>query len=61
MSLKKISEIDDADADCPYCLGLGWVCEEHTDRPWLKGDSDNDCCGAPGMPCTCNPLSKEGK
>ena len=56
--LKKISEIDDADSECPYCLGTGWVCENHTDRPWLDGVGCH--CGGAGMPCTCNPLSKRG-
>jgi hypothetical protein len=36
---------------CTACGGEGWVCEEHPDHPW----GDEDCCGAPGMPCLeCN-------
>lgn len=52
---RKISEIDDADYDCPVCLGEGWVCEEHDLTAWGDGD---ECCGAAGMPCKCNPLYK---
>lgn len=39
-------------AKCPKCYGEGWVCEAHLDRPWLDGKG---CCGAPGVPCSCNP------
>jgi hypothetical protein len=38
--------------DCPVCLGLGWVCENHPHLPWT--DDGRGCqCGA-GMPCECN-------
>ena len=41
--------------NCPICLGIGWVCENHPDRAW---DDEMGCtCGA-GMPCACN--SAEG-
>lgn len=39
---------------CPRCEGSpepGWVCEEHTDKPW-----GHDGCGGAGVPCVCNPL-----
>ena len=37
------------DRDCPYCHGLGWVCENHPTLAWC----DDGCqCGA-GMPCEC--------
>jgi hypothetical protein len=34
------------------CAGLGWVCENHLDRPWAQpGKYPNACdCGA-GAPC----------
>ena len=36
---------------CPVCNGVGWVCENHPDKPW---DADLGCvCGA-GVPCKCN-------
>src|SRR3978361_1648054 len=36
---------------CHRCLGVGWVCENHIDKPW---DDDLGCiCGA-GLPCECN-------
>jgi hypothetical protein len=31
--------------NCPYCFGLGWVCENHP--------HEGCQCGA-GMPCECN-------
>jgi hypothetical protein len=38
--------------NCPYCFGLGWVCENHPHLPWK--DSLQGCqCGA-GMPCERN-------
>jgi hypothetical protein len=38
--------------NCPYCFGLGWVCENHPHLPWT--DDKLGCqCGA-GMPCQCN-------
>jgi hypothetical protein len=38
--------------NCPYCFGLGWVCENHPHLPW-KGSPKGCQCGA-GMPCECN-------
>jgi hypothetical protein len=36
---------------CSICRGVGWVCENHTDKAW---DVDLGCvCGA-GAPCKCN-------
>lgn len=62
MTLKSISELDVADPDCPVCLGGGWTCELHEDRPWssIVGDELGcapDCPG-PGVPCKCNQLSR---
>jgi len=38
---------------CPRCDSTGWVCEDHSDRPW---DGAKACgCGGAGMPCpSCN-------
>lgn len=37
-------------ANCPVCFGIGWVCENHSNRAW---DEEIGCqCGA-GMPCQC--------
>lgn len=42
------------DPDCPFCHGLGWVCENHSDRMWSE---DGGCqCGA-GMPCRCSRVA----
>ena len=40
---------------CPACEDMGWVCEDHDDRPW--GIHPRACqCGGAGMPCeACNP------
>lgn len=42
---------------CKRCDDLGWVCENHTERPWRDGGSDREDasdCGA-GAPCPeCN-------
>jgi hypothetical protein len=36
---------------CRICHGIGWVCENHSDKTW---DEEIGCtCGA-GMPCKCN-------
>jgi hypothetical protein len=38
--------------NCPYCKGLGWVCENHPHMAW--SDDEAGCqCGA-GMLCECN-------
>ncbi|MBT2325043.1 hypothetical protein J7E62_22170 [Variovorax paradoxus] len=42
---------------CVHCLGPGWVCEDHEDRPsalLTEGKGGCDCGGA-AVPCTCNP------
>ena len=40
--------------DCPVCFGIGWVCENHSNRAW---DEQKGCqCGA-GMPCECQRAS----
>lgn len=37
--------------NCPICRGIGWVCENHPEKPW---DLELGCvCGA-GAPCKCN-------
>jgi hypothetical protein len=36
---------------CEVCKGEGWVCECHPLTAWGNG---RNCCGAAGMPCTCN-------
>jgi hypothetical protein len=42
--------------NCPICRGIGWVCENHPDKPWAE---DIGCrCGA-GMPCKCNGGDEE--
>ena len=51
--MDKISDVDSADDHCANCDGEGWVCEDHSEVPWLDGDG---CCGGAGMPCVCNPL-----
>jgi hypothetical protein len=44
---------------CATCKGVGWVCENHPDRPWSKKVSGGCECGA-GMPCPdCNPAEDE--
>lgn len=45
------------DKKCPICFGIGWVCENHPDKPWNK---EIGCeCGA-GVPCNCNGGGKPG-
>lgn len=43
------------DVDCQSCLGLGWVCEDHPNKPWHGSDLDDDprsCrCQAAGALC----------
>ena len=37
---------------CNKCNNTGWVCEDHTDKPW--GEEEGECeCGA-GKNCDCN-------
>lgn len=40
------------DVKCTICEGLGWVCENHPNKPWTERDGGCQC-GA-GMPCECN-------
>jgi hypothetical protein len=43
---------------CTICHDVGWVCEDHADRPWA-GKLACDC-GAAGMPClACNPCDND--
>jgi hypothetical protein len=46
---------------CPRCSGLGWVCENHLDRPWAEpGKYSNSCdCGAGASCPRCNPLHRD--
>jgi hypothetical protein len=39
---------------CTLCEDSGWVCENHTYRPWT---GEHACpCGGAGAPCmACNP------
>lgn len=40
-------------ASCPICKSSprpGWVCEDHSDEPWM-----HDGCRGAGAPCVCNP------
>jgi hypothetical protein len=43
---------------CPRCDNTRWVCEAHSDRPWL---GDRACtCGGAGDPCpACNHASAD--
>jgi hypothetical protein len=36
---------------CPNCHGIGWVCENHPDKPW---DDEIGCTWGAGLPCECN-------
>jgi len=48
------------DRGCVICDQTGWVCENHADKPWDGVSARSDACGCgAGMPCTCNPLSKD--
>jgi hypothetical protein len=38
---------------CNICQGIGWVCENHTDKPWDETIDGGCQCGA-GQPCECN-------
>ena len=42
---------------CEWCDDHGWVCEEHSDRPWAEQSERFDACdcGGAGAPCPhCN-------
>ena len=47
---------------CKHCDDVGWVCENHRDRPWADGGTDREdacACGA-GAPCPrCNTPDDE--
>lgn len=38
---------------CKYCDDTGWVCEDHTDKPWdgVSNHKDACHCGGAGSPC----------
>lgn len=36
---------------CPRCGNHGWVCENHTDRPWYELADTEPCCGGAGALC----------
>jgi hypothetical protein len=36
--------------NCAICRGIGWVCENHPDKPY---DELGCACGE-GIPCDCN-------
>jgi hypothetical protein len=41
---------------CPWCSDLGWVCENHRNRPWAQLSNRADACECGrGAPCElCN-------
>jgi hypothetical protein len=44
-------------SDCARCQDVGWVCEEHSDRPWSEKTEGGCQCGA-RLPCPdCNPAA----
>jgi hypothetical protein len=43
--------------NCVHCLGSGWVCENHMDRPSdVIAEGGYDYGGA-AAPCRCNPAA----
>ena len=42
---------------CRVCRGLGWVCENHPERPWL--DEVDGCQCSAGMRCECQDNDEE--
>jgi len=44
------------DVMCTKCLGMGWVCEVHPDRPW---HAELGCKCRMGRPCECNAIDQE--
>lgn len=43
------------ESKCPHCLGYGWVCEFHMDKPWEGTAVTGACdCGGAGCNCICN-------
>jgi hypothetical protein len=48
LPLRRISQ-------CPICSGMGFVCEDHRDKPF-----EHDGCNGAGSPCKgCNPQGVE--
>lgn len=47
---------------CTKCADSGWVCENHPDKAFSGVCfADDACsCGGAGMPCECNPMSRDG-
>jgi hypothetical protein len=43
---------------CTCCNDIGWVCENHPDRPW---EGERACtCGRVGIPCpACNTIEDD--
>ena len=47
------------DKNCPFCQGLGWVCENHPTRPW---EGEHACTyGGAGAPCPMCNSSEHGE
>lgn len=46
------------DSNCPFCQGLGWVCENHSLRVW--SEQLGGCRCGEGMPCVCNTAEDPG-
>ena len=42
-------------ANCPICRGIGWVCENHPDKPY---DDELGCTCGDGIPCACNDSTR---
>lgn len=55
LTAKKVADVTNAEPICERCNGELWVCEDHPDRACGQGDG---CCGAPAMPCVCNPIAQ---
>jgi len=47
---KQSSDVSELVRGHQRCQGTGWLCEEHSDRPF-----GHDGCAGPGVPCSCNP------
>jgi len=37
--------------NCPFCRGIGWVCERHPRKAFAY---ELGCACSDGMPCKCN-------
>lgn len=42
---------------CVHCLGSGWVCENHMDRPSDVITEGGCACGGAAAPCRCSPAA----